>query len=302
MQGEPKGVIIDYFQLVETTSLNLMTISDSPRNSPLGKATAFPTAYDPTLLFPIERRKMRDELQISGTLPFFGLDIWNAYELSWLNMRGKPQIAIMTLTVAATSPNIVESKSLKLYLNSFSQTKLAGTDAVLELLRADLSAAFGSPVQVSLTQPDAFPSIQIQELEGMLLDRLEIDVDQYSPNPSLLKTVQGEPPVEETLVSHLLKTNCPVTGQPDWASVQIQYVGAEIRQDTLLHYLISLRNHDEFHEQCVERIFMDILRECKPQKLAVYARYTRRGGLDINPWRSNFSSGQRPLYIRNARQ
>ena len=279
-----------------------MTSSDDPSNSPLGRPANYATDYDPALLFPMPRQPMREQLAISGTLPFFGLDIWNAYELSWLNMRGKPQVAILTVTVTADSPNIIESKSFKLYLNSFSQTRLGGTEALLELLRADLSAGFGSPVQLVLTLPDAFSGMKIRELDGMLLDRLEIEVDEFTPNPSLLKTIQGEPPVEQTLVSHLLKTNCPVTGQPDWASVQIHYIGPEIRQDTLLKYLISLREHDGFHEQCVERMFIDILRECKPQKLAVFARYTRRGGLDINPWRSNFSSGKRPLYTRNARQ
>jgi len=279
-----------------------MNHPDNSQNSPLGKPSEYPTAYDPALLFPMPRQPMRDALAIHGTLPFFGLDSWNAYELSWLNLRGKPQIAVMSVTVAASSPNIIESKSFKLYLNSFSQTRLAEPEALLELLRADLSAGFGAPVQIALTLPDAFSNIKIREMEGMLLDRLDIEVTEYTPNPSILKTVEGESPVEETLVSHLLKTNCPVTGQPDWASVQIRYAGPEIKQESLLKYLISMRGHDEFHEQCVERIFIDILRECKPQKLGVFARYTRRGGLDINPWRSNFSSAQQPLYIRNARQ
>lgn len=279
-----------------------MTSSDNPQTSPLGRPTEYPTAYDPTLLFSMPRQPMREELGIKGTLPFFGLDVWNAYELSWLNMRGKPQIAILTVTVPADSPSIVESKSLKLYLNSFSQTKLGGSEALMELLRADLSAGFGAPVQIALTLPENFGSVRMGELEGMSLDRLEIEADVYAHTPSLLKTIRGEPPVEETLVSNLLKTNCPVTGQPDWASVQIKYVGDEIRQDTLLQYLISLRQHTGYHEQCVERIFMDILRECRPQKLAVFARFTRRGGIDINPLRSNFSSGSMPLYVRNARQ
>ncbi len=279
-----------------------MIIPDQPGASPLGKPAAYKTEYDPSLLFPIARQGKRDELGISGTLPFFGIDIWNAYEVSWLNLRGKPQVAIATITVAADSPNIIESKSFKLYLNSFNQTKFAGSDALLELLRADLSAGFGAPVQIALALADAFVQVQMGELEGLLLDRLDIEVTQYTPDATLLRADAQQPPVEETLVSHLLKSNCLVTGQPDWGSVQIHYVGAPIEQEGLLKYLIGFREHNEFHEQCVERIFMDVLRRCKPQKLAVYARYTRRGGLDINPWRSNFTTGQRPPNVRNARQ
>jgi 7-cyano-7-deazaguanine reductase len=276
-------------------------MSNTPDQSPLGKTSAYQTQYAPELLFPIPRQQKRDELGISGTLPFFGVDIWNAYELSWLNMRGKPQVALATITAPSDSPNIVESKSFKLYLNSFNQTRLASTDALLSLLREDLSNAFGAPVHVKLTTPDAFDTVHMGELDGLLLDRLDIEVDSYSPSPALLSARHAEVAVEETLVSHLLKSNCLVTGQPDWASVQIHYVGPQIDQEGLLKYLIGFREHNEFHEQCVERIFVDILRQCKPVKLAVYARYTRRGGLDINPWRTNFSSG-RPPNLRTARQ
>lgn len=279
-----------------------MSTPNLPEASPLGKPTTYQAEYAPTLLFPIARAQKREEIGISGALPFFGVDIWNAYELSWLNLRGKPQIAIATFTVPADSPNIIESKSFKLYLNSFNQTRLANADALLALLRADLSAGFGAPVQVQLTMPNAFSTLRMGELEGLLLDRLDIEVNEYQPNPALLKASHDEAMVEETLVSHLLKSNCLVTGQPDWGSVQIRYVGAQIDQARLLQYLIGFRNHNEFHEQCVERIFMDIMRACRPQKLAVYARYTRRGGLDINPWRSNFSTGVRPSNLRNARQ
>jgi 7-cyano-7-deazaguanine reductase len=276
---------------------------DTPHNSPLGKPAVYRSEYDPSLLFAISRQEKRVELGLSGTLPFFGLDIWNAYEVSWLNLRGKPQVAIATISAPADSPNIVESKSFKLYLNSFNQTRLAGPDALLELLRADLSAGFGAPVQIVLTLADAFPKLKLVELAGLSLDRLDIEVTEYTPDPALLKADNSMPPVDETLVSHLLKSNCPVTGQPDWGSVQIHYVGPQIDQEGLLRYLIGFRNHNDFHEQCVERIFMDVLRACKPQKLAVYARYTRRGGLDINPWRSNFSSGEGPpMLTRSARQ
>jgi 7-cyano-7-deazaguanine reductase len=279
-----------------------MITPNMPEASPLGKPTTYQAEYAPSLLFPIPRQGKRDEIGIAGTLPFFGVDIWNAYELSWLNLRGKPQVAMATITVPADSPNIIESKSFKLYLNSFNQTKLAGPDAFLDLLRADLSAGFGAPVQVNLITPDMFSNIRMGELDGLLLDRLDIEVNDYHPDASLLHANTGEAIVEEALVSHLLKSNCLVTGQPDWGSVQIRYIGPQIDQEGLLRYLIGFREHNEFHEQCVERIFMDILRQCKPQKLAVYARYTRRGGLDINPWRTNFTTAQRPSNLHNARQ
>lgn len=276
--------------------------SNSPSDSPLGKASAYQTQYDPSLLFAMPRAPKRAELNISGSLPFFGMDVWNAYEVSWLNMRGKPQVAIATWQVPADSPNIIESKSLKLYFNALNQSRLAGPDALLDLLRADLSAGFGAPIQIQLTGSDIFRQLKMGELDGLLLDRLDIEVDRYEPDPSLLKADHDAVPVEEKLVSHLLKSNCLVTGQPDWGSVQIQYVGAAIDQEGLLKYLIGFREHHEFHEQCVERIFMDVLRQCRPQKLMVAARYTRRGGIDINPWRSNFSMAQMPSNARNARQ
>jgi 7-cyano-7-deazaguanine reductase len=279
-----------------------MTQDNQPESSPLGKTSAYINEYDASLLFPIPRQVKRDELGLAGTLPFYGMDIWNAYEVSWLNARGKPQVGIATIMAPADSTNIIESKSFKLYLNSFNQTRLDSVEALLEILRRDLSAGFGGSVQVSLLQPDSFGSLKMGEFDGVLLDRLDIDVDRYEPDPTLLRTDADGKPVEETLVSHLLKSNCLVTGQPDWGSVQIQYAGPQIDQEGLLRYLIGFRNHNEFHEQCVERIFVDILRACKPQKLAVYARYTRRGGLDINPWRSNFSSALRPPNLRNARQ
>lgn len=276
-------------------------MTNTADQSPLGKTSAYQTQYAPELLFPIPRQQKRDELGLKGTLPFFGVDIWNAYEVSWLNMRGKPQVAIATITAPADSPNIIESKSFKLYLNSFNQTRLANSDALLELLREDLGNGFGKPVQVRLMMPEEFGKLKMGELEGQLLDRLDVEIDGYSPSPQLLKSAVDEAPVEEVLVSHLLKSNCLVTGQPDWASVQIQYAGPQIDQEALLRYLIGFREHNEFHEQCVERIFIDVLERCKPTKLAVYARYTRRGGLDINPFRTNFNAAQ-PGNLRTARQ
>ena len=276
--------------------------ANTPEQSALGKNSTYATQYDPGLLFPIPRESKRAELGITATLPFFGLDIWNAYEVSWLNLRGKPQVALATFIVPADSPNIIESKSFKLYLNSFNQTRVADSDALLAMLRQDISAGFGAPVQVKLLLPDAFATIHCGELEGVSLDRLDIEVDRYTPDATLLQCEPDGAPVEEKLVSNLLKSNCLITGQPDWASIQIHYVGAAINQENLLKYLIGFRNHNEFHEQCVERIFVDILNRCQPQKLSVHARYTRRGGLDINPWRSNFSSNQFPSNLKNARQ
>jgi 7-cyano-7-deazaguanine reductase len=283
---------------------NLTGAPNNPEASQLGKVSTYQTEYDASLIFPIPRQTKRDEIGVLAgvALPFFGMDWWNAYEVSWLNLRGKPQVAIVSVMAPADSPNIVESKSFKLYLNSFNQTKLAGVDALRCLLQADLSAGFGAPVQVSITTQDQFNLCAMQDFDGILLDRLDIEVDRYTPDPDLLKADHSTPAVEETLISHLLKSNCLVTGQPDWGSVQITYVGAPIDQEGLLRYLIGFRNHNEFHEQCVERIFVDIQRLCKPQKLSVYARYTRRGGLDINPWRTNFSTGKMPSNARLARQ
>lgn len=279
-----------------------MDHSSPASGSPLGKHTAYVNEYDPHLLFSIPRAEKRVELGISEPLPFFGMDVWTAYEISWLNLKGKPHIAIATILVPADSPNIVESKSLKLYLNSFNQSRIAGQDALLDLLRTDLSSAFGAPVHIKLTLSDAFSELKMAELDGQLLDRLDIEVDTYSPDKQLLRADTASPSVEEKLVSHLLKSNCPVTNQPDWASIQIQYVGPPIDQAGLLKYLIGFRLHQGFHEHCVEQIFMDLLQQCTPSKLIVLARYTRRGGLDINPWRSNFSLSKMPSYARNARQ
>lgn len=269
--------------------------------SPLGKTVSYIAEYAPSLLFPIARVGKRAEIGIDGALPFIGLDIWNAYEVSWLNLRGKPQIALITFQIPADSPNIVESKSFKLYLNSFNQTRLADVEALLQLLRADISAATGAAVQVKATLPEQFDALKLGELKGFCIDNLDIEVTQYDPQPHLLRCDDSDSTTTETLTSNLLKSNCLVTGQPDWASVQIQYVGQPINRESLLRYLISFRNHNEFHEQCVERIFVDIMQACKPMKLAVYARYTRRGGLDINPFRSNFNADF-PTNLRGARQ
>lgn len=255
-------------------------------HAPLGKESAYPSAYDPTLLFPIEREPNRQTL---GTVPSWqGADIWNAYEISWLNNKGKPIVATARFVVPHHSPRLIESKSFKLYLNSFNNERFADELTVLQRMQKDLSDGCGATVQVEITPMDRQPPGQtLQALAGLNIDGLDVDIDTYTPAPHLLQCVANGPAVEETLVSDLLKSNCPVTGQPDWASVQICYTGRQIDHASLLKYIVSLRSHDEFHEHCVERMYCDISRLCEPASLLVYARYTRRGGLDINPWRAS---------------
>ena len=254
--------------------------------SPLGKPVAYAEHYDPSLLFPILRQGKRDELGLAaGTLPFVGEDVWNAYELSWLNPRGKPEVAVARFVFPADSPCLVESKSLKLYLNAFNQTPVASADALAGMLAADLSAAAGAPVAVTVEPLSARPQRDTGYPEGVLLDSQDIAIDRYTPAPELLRADTAAPAVSETLYSHLLKSNCLVTGQPDWAMLVVRYRGAPIDREGLLRYIVSFRRHNEFHEQCVERVFTDILARCRPAELCVWARYTRRGGLDINPCR-----------------
>ena len=285
---------------------------NTPEQSTLGKTPAYPDRYDPSLLFPIARAPKRAEIGIDAQPPFMGADLWTAYELSWLNLRGKPQVAIAQLVVPCESPNIIESKSLKLYLGSLSNTRYADAAEVLACLKTDLGQALWQVqgqvdgqvprgVGLKLIAPEDFAGQRIADLEGLSLDRLDIECDHYSPAPELLAAAFGEQPVSEVLTSDLLKSNCLVTGQPDWGSVQITYSGPQIEQGGLLRYLVSFRNHTEFHEQCVERIFMDVWTRCKPTRLAVYARYTRRGGLDINPFRTSQPQALPPS-VRTARQ
>ena len=279
----------------------------TPEQSQLGKPSAYVDHYDASLLFPMSRAPKRHELGLRGELPFFGADLWTAFELSWLTPRGKPQVAIAQVTVPCETPNIVESKSFKLYLNSFSNSAFASPDEVRDRIRSDVSEAVWrdasgqSSVGVKILMPDQFDSQPIKELDGLSLDRLDIECTDYQPRPELLTAASEQKPVQETLTSNLLKSNCLVTGQPDWGSVQIRYAGPQIDQGGLLRYLVSFRNHNEFHEQCVERIFMDIWQRCKPVKLTVYARYTRRGGLDINPLRTSHPQPL-PASVRTARQ
>ncbi|MDT0593683.1 NADPH-dependent 7-cyano-7-deazaguanine reductase QueF [Glaciecola petra] len=267
-------------------------------NLSLGKATSYTDQYDASLLQGVPRRLSREQIGLSTPLPFTGSDIWNAYEVSWLNLKGKPVVAILRCWVPIDSPNLIESKSFKLYLNSFNQSKFKCADTVSTVLEKDLSECAGNKVAIKLMMAEDFDQQVISDLKGDLLDTLDITMDEYSLEPSQLQTSEKE--VSETLVSHLLKSNCLITNQPDWGSILIRYSGKQIDRSSLLKYIISFRQHNEFHEQCVERIFMDIQEYCKPEKLSVYARYTRRGGLDINPFRSNFEATYSD--IRLARQ
>ena len=280
---------------------------NTPHQSQLGKASAYVDHYDASLLFPLARADQRAAIGALANPPFFGADMWTAFELSWLNPRGKPQVALAHITVPCETTHLVESKSFKLYLNSFNTTVFADAAEVQRRIRTDISAAVwhGGPMQASvgvkLVLPELFDREPLYEMAGLSLDRLDIECTRYIPAPDLLRTEEEDQPVTEVLCSNLLKSNCLVTGQPDWGSIQISYTGMPINQEGLLQYLVSFRNHNEFHEHCVERIFMDIWTRCKPVKLTVYARYTRRGGLDINPFRTSYPQAL-PANTRTARQ
>jgi 7-cyano-7-deazaguanine reductase len=267
--------------------------------SPLGKATGYPDRYDPALLFPIARVAQRDAIGLAGALPFHGVDLWTAYEISWLDDRGKPALAVGCFSVPADSPAIVESKSLKLYLGSFAQERLPDANAVARRIAADLDRACGAEVEVSLATLEEVARLSVDALPGESLDALDAAIEAYEPAPELL--VAAGPGVEETLTSALFRSKCPVTGQPDYADVMVRYRGPRVDRTGLLRYLVSYRKHAAFHEACVERIFVDVLERCRPQSLTVYARFVRRGGIDINPFRSNFESVP-PSVIRTPRQ
>ncbi|TQV66294.1 NADPH-dependent 7-cyano-7-deazaguanine reductase QueF [Exilibacterium tricleocarpae] len=276
-------------------------MADDLLSSKLGKQTDYVTQYTPSLLFPITRQESRKLLGIEGDpLPFVGMDIWTAYEMSWLDKKGKPQVAIGEFRIPCQSPSIIESKSFKLYLNSLNQTRFDSVRDVISTLESDLSVAAGAPVIVQVTPLAQALQRGLGHYTGENLDQLDVEVQDYQPNPELLRCDRPDYFVHESLNSDLLKTNCPVTGQPDWASIYIEYQGAAIDREGLLKYIISFRSQQDFHEHCVERIFMDISARCQPQKLTVYARYTRRGGVDINPYRSN-ESGE-PEDFRLVRQ
>ncbi|WP_311419005.1 NADPH-dependent 7-cyano-7-deazaguanine reductase QueF [Haemophilus parahaemolyticus] len=267
----------------------------------LGQNTKYKSQYDASLLQPVPRRLNREGLGIVEQQPFNqGADVWTCYELSWLNSNGLPQVAIADVEIDFKSENLIESKSFKLYLNSFNQTKFASIEEVEQTLTRDLRKCASGQVSVKIHKLADYTNQPIVNFSGECIDEQEIQIESYIFSNQHLENVAEDEIVEETLVSHLLKSNCLITSQPDWGSVQIHYVGKRLNREKLLRYLVSFREHNEFHEQCVERIFTDLMQFAKPEKLTVYARYTRRGGLDINPFRSNFESI--PVNLRMARQ
>ena len=274
---------------------------NSLKSLKLGQKTEYASQYDRTLLQPVPRALNRDGLGITQNQPFtIGADIWTAYEISWLNEKGLPQVAIADIYLDYQSQNLIESKSFKLYLNSFNQSKFADFNAVQQTMQRNLSECAQGDVKVRLNPVDVYDSQKIDHLQGDCIDEQDIEITSYEFNANWLKDCVSDEIVEEKLVSHLLKSNCLITNQPDWGTLHIHYVGNKIEHEKLLRYVVSFRQHNEFHEQCVERIFCDLMHYAKPEKLTVYARYTRRGGLDINPFRSNFEN--LPENLRLARQ
>ena len=274
---------------------------NSLKSLKLGQKTEYASQYDRTLLQPVPRALNRDGLGITQNQPFtIGADIWTAYEISWLNEKGLPQVAIADIYLDYQSQNLIESKSFKLYLNSFNQSKFADFNAVQQTMQRDLSECAQGDVKVRLNSVAVYDSQKIDHLQGDCIDQQDIEITSYEFNADWLKDCVSDEIVEEKLVSHLLKSNCLITNQPDWGTLHIHYVGKKINHEKLLRYIVSFRQHNEFHEQCVERIFCDLMHYAKPEKLTVYARYTRRGGLDINPFRSNFEN--LPENLRLARQ
>ena len=248
---------------------------------PLGRETAYPNEYQPAVLFPIARAESRDG-RITGALPFVGVDIWNAWELTWLGPGDLPVVATLEIRVPADTPNLIESKSLKLYLNSFSMSRFDSRSAVCATIANDLSACAGADVSVSSDIDGS-----IATLDGVCIDSLDVECSSWDVDASLLRCDDGEL-VDESLYTHLLRSLCPVTNQPDIGSLQLSYSGPRIDPASFLQYVVSFREHNDFHEACVERMFVDILERCRPTGLSLYARYQRRGGIDINPFRSNF--------------
>ncbi len=266
-----------------------MTYAKLPEQSTLGKKTNYDDQYNPKQLFPISRYTKREQIGIKNDLPFFGYDLWNHYEVSWLNSKGKPVVAVAEIIYTCESPNIIESKSMKLYFNSFNNTQFESIEKVSAIIRKDIADRIGHDnVIINIIPVSAFNEDKIlRQLAGICIDDLDIDCNTYHANANFLQT--SDEIVEETLCSDLLKSNCLVTNQPDWCSVQISYKGPKINREGLLRYLISFRNDNEFHEQCIEKIFMQIKEYCKPEQLTVLGRSTRRGGLDINSYRSTIN-------------
>ncbi|WP_188150371.1 NADPH-dependent 7-cyano-7-deazaguanine reductase QueF [Teredinibacter waterburyi] len=267
----------------------------------LGESNAYTDAYSPTLLHPIPRSHSRAALIADGDMPFNGCDVWTAYELSWLDAKGKPQVAIGQFTFAADTDAIIESKSFKYYLNSFNQTRFTSANDVRETMGQDLSAACGGNVGISFFAIDEYIPAS-SALPGICIDEESITGVVYQPDARILAVDGSAPVVTESIYSHLLKSNCPVTGQPDWATLWVEYRGHPVDRASLLTYIVSYRQHQDFHENCVEKIFCDLMQVGDFESLAVYARYTRRGGLDINPYRVSYDRAMLlPQYLENVR-
>lgn len=271
--------------------------------TPLGKPTEYKSQYDSGLLVPIPRSLGRNEIKLPKKLPFNGVDFWNCYEVSWLDLKGKPHVRILEFEVPATSEFLIESKSLKLYLNSFNNTKFESENKVYGAIQKDLGTTAQENVTIKLSTLSDYNRKEIRQFKGKSIDNLDVEILDYQVNPNLLKLCDSKEHVEEIIFSDLLKSNCLITNQPDWASVQIKYKGNKIDHKSLLQYIVSFRNHNEFHEQCVEHMFNDIMNICKPESLTIYAKYTRRGGIDINPMRTTKNIGKSDNYkIRDIRQ
>jgi 7-cyano-7-deazaguanine reductase len=279
------------------------TQTRSVNDSELGIKSHYESSYNPDKLFPISRTDKRLEIGVDpNNLPFVGFDIWTHYEVSWLNSKGKPMVGIAEIVYPCDSHSIIESKSLKLYFNTLNNTKYDSVDALVKVITADLTKAVQAPVSIQLSLIGERQQQLIEpQFTGICLDDLDISCDTYQVEPNFLEVVTGKV-VNETVHSNLLKSNCLVTHQPDWGSIQIQYAGEQIAHQGLLKYIVSFREHNEFHEQCIERIFNDILHRCHPTHLTVYGRYTRRGGLDINPIRSTHEIAEHMLSHRLIRQ
>ncbi len=244
------------------------------KRSVLGKKTDYPSKYNPTLLFTVKRERFKT--------PFYGFDLWRAYELSWLDAHGKPHTGILELMYPSDTRRIIESKSLKLYLVSLNYARFGSTEEVRNTIQHDLEQAL-NPQWIKLTIFKEKDFARQSEIQGICLDEMDVEINHYTRMPELLRLANGH--AEETAYSHLLRSACPITGQPDWATVIIKYRGQAIDHASLLRYLISFRDHKGFSENCCEQIFVDISEKCKPDYLLVTARYTRRGGIDINPVR-----------------
>lgn len=270
--------------------------------SELGHSSSYDSHYNPERLLAIPRAAKRKEIGVDPSrLPFYGFDCWNHYEVSWLNEKGKPMVAVAEIIYDCETPYLIESKSLKLYFNSFNNTSFKESEDLRHIVEQDLSSRLLGEVEVRILSLRDKELTMIQSaFQGECIDNLDITCSVYLVEPAYLGVAKNK--VEEVLYSDLLKSNCLVTNQPDWGSVQIAYMGKQINREGLLSYLVSFRNHNEFHEQCIERIFVDIMKHCEPEKLTVYGRYTRRGGLDINPYRSTAKMAPRGLNHRLVRQ